>query len=165
MIKTKIIMKHLFFLLSLICINTTAMAKEITTQITIRSTPEKVWDILTDFERYPDWNPFIRSIEGDTNIGKKIKVSIHPPDGKKMTFRPMVLSKTEKKEFSWRGSLLFRGLFDGEHRFELIDNHDGTVTFIHSEKFSGLLVWMFNPKKAEAGFNQMNEKLKELAEK
>ncbi|WP_407477522.1 SRPBCC family protein [Elizabethkingia meningoseptica] len=157
-------MKRLFFLLSLIFINTSIMAKEIKTEITINSTPEKIWAILTDFENYPNWNPFISSIEGNVIKGNKIKVSINPPGGKKMTFKPTVITKTPEKELSWFGKLLFKGLFDGEHRFQLIDNKNGTVTFVQSEKFKGLLVWMFNPIKTEKGFKQMNEKLKELAE-
>lgn len=157
-------MKYLFVLLSLICINTTAMAKEITTQITIKATPEKVWAVLTDFKKYPDWNPFIRSVEGNVQVGEKIKVIIHPPEAKEMTFKPIVLTKTDEKELSWFGTLFFRGIFDGEHRFEIVDNNDGTVTLKHSEKFRGVLVWMFNTKKTEAGFILMNEKIKEIAE-
>lgn len=101
-------MKYLFFLLSLICINTTAMAKEITTQITIKATPEKVWAVLTDFKNYPDWNPFIRAVEGNVKVGEKIKVTIDPPGAKKMTFRPTVLTKTDKKELSWLGTLFLK---------------------------------------------------------
>lgn len=158
-------MKSLFLVSATLLMSITVMAKEIKTEIVIQATPEKIWSILTNFENYPNWNPFITTIEGNAAIGNKIKVSIHPPAGKKMTFRPIVITKIDEKEFSWRGKLLFRGLFDGEHKFELIDNKDGTVTFIQSEKFKGLFVWMFNPKKTEDGFKQMNEKLKELAEK
>ncbi|WP_286707522.1 SRPBCC domain-containing protein [Flavobacterium sp. 38-13] len=158
-------MKRLFLISATLLMSITAMAKEIKTEIVIQATPEKIWSILTDFENYPNWNPFISTIEGNAVRGNKIKVSIHPPGGKKMTFRPIVITKKDEKELSWRGKVLFRGLFDGEHKFELIDNHDGTVTFIQSEKFKGLFVWMFNPKKTKEGFNRMNEKLKELAEK
>ena len=38
------------------------MAKEIKTEILINATPEKVWSILTSFDNYPNWNPFIKSI-------------------------------------------------------------------------------------------------------
>lgn len=141
------------------------MAKEIKTEIVIQATPEKIWSILTDFENYPNWNPFISNIKGSVAMGNKIKISIHPPGGKKMTFKPNVITKIDKKELSWRGKLLVGGLFDGEHKFELIDNKNGTVTFIQSEKFEGLFVGVFSLKKTEDGFNQMNEKLKELVER
>ena len=66
-----------------------------------------------------------------------------------------------------KGKLLFKGLFDGKHSFNLIDNQNGTTTFIHSEDFSGWLVPIFKSqleKNTKAGFKLMNQKLKELAE-
>lgn len=140
------------------------MAKEIKTEIVIQATPEKIWKILTDFENYPQWNPFIVSITGEVEKGNKIVVSIKPPDGKGMIFKPTILTKIDNKELSWQGRLLFKGLFDGKHKFELIDNGNGTTTFIQSEKFSGIFVWLFNPENTKNGFNKMNQKLKELAE-
>ncbi len=58
------------------------------------------------------------------------------------TPRP-VLSFEPNKELRWLGHLLVTGLFDGEHRFELIDNGNGTTTFRHSETFNGILVPLF----------------------
>ena len=46
-----------------------------------------------------------------------------------MTFKPKVLTYQVNKEFSWIGHLLFTGLFDGKHKFELIDNGNGTTIF------------------------------------
>lgn len=141
------------------------MEKEIKTEIIIQATPEKVWTILTDIENYPNWNPFITSVKGGIEVGSKIIVKIEPPEGKGMTFKPTIRTNVKHLELSWLGVVLFKGLFDGEHKFELIDNEDGTTTFIQSEKFKGIFVWLFNTKKTGSGFNEMNQKLKELAEK
>lgn len=144
------------------------MKKTIETQILIHATPEKVWSILTNFKAYPEWNPFIKSIEGEVKQGNIIKAKIHPPDGSAMIFKPKVLVFDKNKEFRWLGHLFFAGLFDGEHIFELIDNQDGTTTFKHSEQFGGILVSLFSKmldKNTKNGFNLMNQKIKELAEK
>ncbi|MDN3676077.1 SRPBCC domain-containing protein [Flavobacterium paronense] len=143
------------------------MAKEIKTEIVINAKPEKVWAILTDFKSYPNWNPFIKSIIGDVKVGNKITARIEPPKAKGMTFKPKVLTYETNKELKWLGHLLLAGLFDGEHKFELIDNGNGTTTFKQSEKFKGILVPLFKKQldnNTKKGFEAMNSKLKELAE-
>ncbi len=52
------------------------MAKEIRTEIHIHATPSKVWQVLTDFSSYPEWNPFVKSLTGTVAIGQKIKVTL-----------------------------------------------------------------------------------------
>ncbi len=141
------------------------MTKEITTQININAAPEKVWSVLTDFKNYPDWNPFIRSVSGRAEVNNTIKVEITPPGGKRMVFRPVVIARTEGSELKWKGRLFFRGLFDGEHRFRLRDNEDGTTTFFHGEKFTGILVGLISLEATKAGFELMNRELKERVER
>lgn len=143
------------------------MAKEIKTEILINATPDKVWAILTDFDNYPNWNPFIKSVKGQVAVGNKITARMEPPGANGMTFVPKVLVFETNKEFRWLGHLLFPGLFDGEHKFELIDNKNGTTTFRQSERFRGILVPLFQKMldiNTTNGFIQMNKKLKELAE-
>lgn len=143
------------------------MSKEIKTEILIHTAPSKVWSVLTNFKSYPQWNPFIKSISGEVEVGKRITARIEPPEASGMTFKPKVLVFDPNKEFSWLGHLGIPGLFDGEHKFELIDNHNGTTTFIQSEKFKGVLIPLFSKMldvNTVAGFKLMNQKLKELAE-
>lgn len=141
--------------------------KKIDTEITINREPSRVWEILTDFEKYPEWNPFIKSISGDKFRGGKLEVELEPPEGKRMKFNPDVLAYEENKELRWKGKLWFKGLFDGEHYLILNDNHDGTTTFIHGEKINGLLVPFVGPTltKTRFGFEFMNLALKERCEK
>ncbi|MGB1242682.1 MAG: SRPBCC family protein [Chitinophagales bacterium] len=136
--------------------------KEIKTAIQISASPERVWQVFTNFENYGNWNPFILSIEGNVKTGEKIKINAGG-----MKFKPEVLAFEENKELRWKGKLLFEGVFDGEHIFLIEDNKDGTVTFKQEEKFSGILVGLFAKKldtETKEGFKQMNRKLKELAE-
>jgi hypothetical protein len=144
------------------------MAKELKTEVIIYAAPAEVWAILTDFDKYPTWNPFIKSLSGNVVVGNKIETNIEPPGKKPMTFKPEVLAFETNRELRWIGHLIIPGLFDGEHKFELIDNKDGTTLFKQSEKFSGILIPLFK-KMLEVntvdGFNQMNKKLKKLAEK
>jgi hypothetical protein len=89
------------------------------TSIEIASTPERLWSILTDFAGYPRWNPFVRSIAGELEVGKTLDVSVEPPGGRAMKFHPVVLAVEPGRELRWKGKLLIPGLFDGEHWIRL----------------------------------------------
>lgn len=161
-------MKYLTTIILITLLDATASAKEIKTEILINALPEKVWAIFSDFNNYPNWNPFIKSLAGDVKVGNKITVKIEPYNSKPMTFKPKVLAFEANKEMRWIGHLLFAGLFDGRHQFELIDNGNGTTTFKQSEVFKGILMPFFSKKKmgnTRKGYEAMNQKLKELAEK
>lgn len=136
--------------------------KEIKTSIDISSPPATIWKILTDFPAYESWNPFITSVEGEFIVGEKVKINAGG-----MKFKPKVLVYKENQEIRWKGKFLVKGLFDGEHSFVIIDNGDGTSTFKQEEIFTGILVGMFKKKldsDTKNGFEEMNKKLKELAE-
>ena len=139
------------------------MAKQIKTSITINASKEKIWKILTDFENYPEWNSFIKSVTGEVKVGKQIKIKLQG-----MTFKPIILIFNENSELKWLGRLWFKGIFDGEHKFKLTDNGNGTTNFEQSEIFSGILVKLFSKsldKDTKNGFEQMNKELKLHAEK
>jgi hypothetical protein len=143
------------------------MVMKISTEIMINSPAEKVWGILTDFEKYPEWNPFIKRISGDLSVGGKLDVYMKPPGGKGMRFLPRVVLLDGKKEFRWLGKLFMHGIFDGEHIFSIEKISDNRVNFIHSENFKGILVPIFvgNLKsRVLDGFREMNQALKDRAE-
>ena len=140
---------------------------EIKTEIDIESTPERLWSILTDFPAQSSWNPFIRSIEGPLQKGARLTVSIQPAGAKSMTFRPTVLVATPNVELRWLGHFLFRGVFDGEHYFQIARSTSGRVRFVQGEKFSGVLVSLAKAtleRGTRAGFVAMNQALKTRAE-
>ena len=136
---------------------------EIYTSITINAAPEKVWAVLTRFDSYRSWNPFILTLTGEVKVGKRIKVEFED-----MTFKPKVLIYDKNKAFQWKGRLILPRIFDGTHRFILTDNGDGTTTLEHSEIFKGILVPFLKKKlntEFKPKFEAMNKALKEKAEK
>ena len=50
--------------------------KELHAEIEIQATAERVWQLLTDFERFPQWNPFIRQVKGQAKVGAKLEAHI-----------------------------------------------------------------------------------------
>src|SRR5262249_46655553 len=112
--------------------------KEIHTEIEIHVPAERVWQVLTDFAAYPQWNPFIRRIEGEIKVGARLQVFVQPSGGKGMSFRPTVLTAEPNREFRWLGHLGVAGLFDGEHSFTVEPLGEDLVRFVQSERFGGL---------------------------
>lgn len=142
------------------------MMKSLETKINISASAEKVWEVLTDFDSYPEWNPFVIKLSGNTEVGNQIVVNLKLENNDPQKFKPEVLVKDENREFRWVGKLFIKGLFDGEHFFQLKEVENG-VEFIHGENFSGVLVGPIMSligDKTEAGFNAMNEALKTRVE-
>ena len=137
-------------------------AAEIHTTIHIQASPEDVWEVLTSFDTYPQWNPFITSIKGKLSAGSLLDICAGG-----MNFKPALLCVESNRELRWMGHFLFPGLFDGTHRFELVDQNGGATLLKHSERFKGLLVPVFKGKllkETVAGFKAMNLALKKRVE-
>jgi hypothetical protein len=81
--------------------------REIETTVEIDAPPAAVWQVLTDFPAYGDWNPFIRSIEGTVQEGERLTVRLEPPGGKGMTITPTVLAVQPDRELSWKADSWF----------------------------------------------------------
>ncbi len=139
--------------------------RRIDSTIDIAAPPAAVWSVLIDFAAYPDWNPFIRRLQGEARVGARLEVTVQPPGGRAMTFRPTVNVAEPGRELRWLGRALLPGLFDGEHGLRLEPLASG-CRFHHGESFRGLLVPLFGPMLArtERGFIAMNEALKRRVE-
>jgi hypothetical protein len=84
-----------------------------------------------------------------------------PPGGRAMTFRPTVTRVAPGEVFEWLGHLGLPGLFDGRHRFELVETASGT-RLTQRETFTGILVRPLRRSldtKTKAGFDAMNAAL------
>jgi len=140
--------------------------KEICTKILINASPAIVWDIITDFENYGKWNPFIREISGVIEEGSTIHVFIKPPNSNGMKFKPKILKIEPEKEIRWLGKLWISKIFDGEHSLTIKKIDNSKILFTQKEQFTGLIVPFFTNmlKDTKSGFQMMNQKLKETAE-
>ena len=138
------------------------------TEIDIDASGGRVWRVLTDFSTYGEWNPFITSISGEVRPGARLKVRVHAPGGRGVTFRPTVLVADQNRELRWVGRLLSPGIFEGEHAFQITPLENGRVRLLQQETFRGLLVpllrWVLDGQ-TRAGFEAMNWALKERAER
>jgi len=143
------------------------LVQVIDTNIEIDAPVADVWATFSDFERWPDWNPFVISLKGRVALGEKLEVRIQPPGGKAMTFKPKVVSFEPENELHWLGHLLLPGVFDGRHQFGFESINGDRTRFTHREEFRGLFVGLLMRMlrdKTTRGFEAMNQALKERVE-
>jgi hypothetical protein len=139
------------------------------TEINIDAPASAVWETLTDFDSYPDWNPFIRRIRGDLVVGRRLDVVLRQdPNRPPLRIKPEVTVHSPGRAFAWRGTLLHRAVFVGEHRFEVEEVSEEQTRFAQAEEFDGYLLplaWRLLDTKTRLAFDTMNRALKIEAER
>lgn len=143
------------------------MSKHLRTHVDIQASPERVWQVLTDFAAYPQWNPFLVRASGEPVQGKRLTIRMQPVGGRAMTFRPTVREATPPRRLRWLGHLLLPGIFDGEHSFTIEPLADGGVRLVQEERFRGVLVPLIAKsldRHTLPAFEQMNQAIKQRAE-
>ena len=134
------------------------MSKIITTHLTVTAPVEDVWQTITDLENYRLWNPFITAAAGTIEVGRRLSLTIQPPGGRAMTFKPWVTSVEQHHYVEWLGRLGMPGIFDGRHSFTLTPMAGDRTLIQQSETFTGAMVPFTASMLARtrAGFVAMN---------
>jgi hypothetical protein len=142
------------------------MHRVIDAWIDINAQPEEVWEVLVDFKSWESWNSFIPMVEGNLQVGKRMRIKVVPPDMKPMIFKPEVYEVIPFKKILWGGSFL-KIIYRGDHAFLLELTPDGKTRFRQIERFRGPMVIFMGSmiKKTEIGYHQMNLAFKEKVEK
>jgi hypothetical protein len=114
------------------------MLAELFEMVEIDAPAERVWQILTDFRRYPEWNPFMPRVAGEPARRAELEVLVQPDGTRALRLRPRIVTFRPPRELRWLARL--PGLFVGEQRF-VVESLDPTRSrLIHEKRFRGLLV-------------------------
>ena len=135
---------------------------EVQATTVIAASARAVWTVLTDFERYARWNPFIRAASGRAEIGEDVRLHVKSSFGLPLAFRAIVLNTDEDRELHWEGHVIAPWIANGEHWFEIEPVDDTHVRFVQRERFSGLLPRLARrllAREARRGFEAMNAAL------
>jgi hypothetical protein len=143
------------------------MSYRIETQIAIEAPPERVWAVVADFPRYPEWNPFILEVDGVVREGSSARYRFEFPKGVRIWAMAKILRYAPGDELLWEAHLLSRTVFNGAHHFKVRPGEDGGTEFLHGELFSGFLSPVAWPLVRLAGpriYNSLNIALKRRVE-
>jgi len=134
--------------------------------IDIDAPADLVWRIVTDFDRYPEWNPFIVRAAGEQRVGGRLDVTIRAPGTRAVGFKPRVLDLQPGRLIRWKGRLWVPGLFDGRHALVVEERPGGTSRFTTHEEVTGILLPFLGKvmRASQEGFEQMAAALRRRAE-
>jgi hypothetical protein len=104
----------------------------------------RVWQVLTDLERYREWNPQIPSASGQLEVGARIRLRLALPARPTLDLSAMIEEVQPDRLLTWRGHVVTPWLFEGYRKFAIrpIDNWRSSVT--HVEDIHGLLAPLFS---------------------
>ncbi len=107
-------------------------------EIAIDASADEVWEVLTDFEAYPEWNPYVLALEGEATPGSVVKVTISQENWPQpITLEETIVSSEPPAFFHWHGSVLTEGLLETDHSFHIEPRSSKQVRFVQREEFRG----------------------------
>lgn len=131
--------------------------KSVRTEIMIPSSPEKVWAVLMDKDRYAQWNPVLVPLKGEIAQGNTITYQWTQGSGESIEIDSRVLLLKEQSELHQRGGT--PGLLTFDHKYNLSPTESGTLV-VQSEVYKGIGVLFWDASQMEPAYQRVNEALK-----
>jgi hypothetical protein len=147
-------------------------------QIEIDAPLEAVWAVMTDTERYGEWNPFVERAETaqPAAVGNPIVLHVVWANGRRTrsperitaldgpVTDPATGTTTALMSYAYEGLPSRLGLVRGVRHQRLTQHPGGPTTYATVEEFSGPLVRFAGPGRVADGFRRHAEGLKKQAE-
>lgn len=138
---------------------------EVYTEIEIDASPEKVWSVLTNFDRIDEWSPTLKGVRGELKDGAKVECDYFWNG--KLNKLSHTLIVEEGVMFGWSDN--FAPLAKDRHIFEVTPIDGGQRTlFMQTDKVTGLLGRIIGKsftKQMLETYKVFNQRLKERVEK
>lgn len=143
-------------------------------KVIINAPVEQVWDILVDFAKYPDWNPFTYRVDTDLTLGnpvnllgKAVNLYVRMPKRGDRIQREIVRIVDRPHRLAW-GMCMGTAFFLSALREQRLEKIDAThCSYQTWDGFNGLLtplvVGLFG-EDIQNGFNAVAKALKLRAE-
>ena len=134
--------------------------------VEIEAPAERVWDILVDFERYGEWNPFTTRVEASLEVGSR--VMLHVRLGWLNRKQPERIETVEPPHLlAWGTTMGARFLLVARREQRLEGLGPNRCRYLTTDATSGLLtplVALLFGRLIRQGFNDMAAALKTRAE-
>ncbi len=108
---------------------------EVYTEVLIDAPPEKVWEVLTDFNKLSEWSNALVGLEGEFREGGQIKVQ-YKAGPLTQHLEHEVKFFEDGRSFGWSDPL-FAGLSD-HHIYQVNATDDGQTLFVQTDYIKGI---------------------------
>ena len=144
----------------------TVSRNRVRAEVEIDAPIERVWKILTDLERYAEWNPFTPEITSNLEIGAPVEMRVRLV-GKFLITRVEFLTRNAQYTLGWELHMGGGVLLHAERVQTLTPVDRGRTRYISEDTFTGwlrpLVLALFG-RAMERGFTDCGLGLKKEAE-
>jgi len=141
-------------------------AGRVRAEIEIDAPVARVWGILTEFDRYGEWNSFTPRVETTLRIGDPIHLHVRLVGGR-LLHRVEIVTRNEPWTLGWEMKLLARFLLHSERVQTLVAIDEHRTGYATENRFTGwlrpLVLALFRPQ-LQRGFDDCALGLKKAAE-
>jgi hypothetical protein len=111
----------------------------------------RIWRLLTNFEQYERWNPYVVQARGDARIGNQLTFGTEKGD----ELEPEVMDVKSQRKLRWRTRRLAPGILDEEQTFRIIPVGDGRFRLVYEGRIEGVLAPFSDTTAREQGYLRM----------
>jgi hypothetical protein len=131
--------------------------------VAVEAPREAIWALLTQFDRYDEWNPYITGASGTATVGSTVELTFGAEGGDAKTENAKILIVRPQRKLEWRTRVVAPGILDREQIFRVIPLEDGRWAVLQEVRFEGLFALFANLDDDRAGLAEMLDAVAELA--
>lgn len=119
-----------------------------------------VWNTLMEFQSYPRWNPYMRSVRGQAERGGTLEIQLDPPGGGDEEVSAKVYVYKPPRKLRWQSRLLVPGVRDLEYEVIVAPVGRNRTYVVQRARYEGLLAVFVDPESTRGGLVSMARALK-----
>lgn len=116
-----------------------AASPRIQNRIGVQAPAEIVWEVLFDFDHWPDWNPIYSKTAGKIGYDQKLELTLALPDLPPRDFTAVVTEWIPNDQLIWTEKHK-GGWISSQRYFEIDTLTEAACIFSNGELFEGVLV-------------------------
>ncbi|MCC6222810.1 MAG: SRPBCC domain-containing protein [Thermoleophilia bacterium] len=134
-------------------------ARTVRVEREIAAPPERVWEVLTAFEEYPEWNPVITRVRGQLVQGSTLRLRLELPGSEPDDVEANVSEVRPVRLLGWDDRLFLPGLRDREYQLSISGLGSARTLLSGQVRFEGLLAPFVGRAAVAEGLERMVDAL------